>query len=903
VSEHAAPEIPRSEPANAPPEASGTGDTALHLPDPVSTPSISPPADPADLAALTRNADPPPQWAEFQLAPGILLSERYRIVAPLGRGGMGEVYRADDLALGVPVALKFLPDRVAADPSWLARFRGEVASARQVAHPHVCRVYDIGESDGRAFLSMEFIPGDDLEAVLRRAGRVPVGVAIDLSRQVALGLQAVHEEGLIHRDLKPANVMLDGRGRAKLTDFGLAASAESVSGEHALAGTLLYQAPEQLAGGTLSVRTDVYALGLLLYELLTGRRSFAASNRDELLRLQREVPPAKPSELVAGVPPEVDRIVLRCLSPDPLARPASAHEVWRALPGDDALQAALAAGQTPTPQVVADAGGEGRLSRRMAFALLLVFVLGTAATCVLQDQTSSLRVSPVQPPDQLAAVAQRLLRQVGNNIRPVATAFGFQRDTNQILWRNEHDLGPDRMALRATERLSLMPFWYRQSGDTLLPEFALDQFPIVQWDNPLPSRPGSARVLLDGHGRLLVLEQALLHRPESGLAAPLDWSPLFEAAGLDLAHFRAVPPEWKWGLSCDTQAAWAGTVPERSDLPLRVEAAAERGVVVGFRLVAPWDPAPGESGGTIGPAAGALGLTLRALMLLVGGALAWLHYRAGRVDLRGAARFTGVYALVLFVVLVFALPHTANLSQQFGLYYGAAGFVLHDTATLGLAYVALEPFVRRRWPEVLIGWARLLAGRWRDPWVGRDLLIGSAAGAVWGAGTEVAFAAASWLGFPPEFPNFSGAELVEQPLGLVLGAWVWAVRLGLLILFALFLFAWALRKPWLWYPATMLVGLTLYVNVSFATPIIPWLVGVPLSILASYVLLRCGLLAMMSLTFTLYLLHSFETTYDLTTWYWQGTVLALGSAVAVALYGLVVSVGGWRGLFRPSETV
>jgi serine/threonine-protein kinase len=778
VSERPPREPSRPEAANAPPVGGGTVDTAPHLPEPVAPPAAAVPAEAADLAALTRDADPPPQWAGFHLTPGMLLSNRYRIVAPLGRGGMGDVYRADDLALGVSVALKFLPDRVAADPDRLARFRGEVAAARQVAHPHVCRVYDIGESDGRAFLSMEFIPGDDLEAVLRRAGRLTPGVAMDLVRQVALGLQAVHDEGLIHRDLKPANVMLDGRGRAKLTDFGLAASAESVSGEHALAGSLLYQAPEQLAGGTLSVRTDVYALGLLLYLLLTGRRPFAASDRGELLRLQRETRPVQPSALVAGVPPAVDQLVLRCLSPDPRDRPASAHEVWRTLPGDDALQAALAAGQTPTPQVVADAGGEGRLRRRTALALLAVFVLGTAAACVLHDQTSSLRVFPAQPPDQLADVARRLLSQLGNDDRPAATARQFALDANQVRWHNQHDRGPNRTALRATGRLSMMPFWYRQSVDALVPEFHPEEPPFVTWDNPLPGRPGSARVLLDGRGRLLVLEQVPLHRRESGPAAGPDWGRLFAAAGLDPDGFHAVPPEWEWGVRSDTQAAWSGTVPERSDLPLRVEAAAERGEVVGFRLVPPWDPGPVNSGGAPGLAAKALRITIQALMLLVGGALAWLHLRAGRADLAGAAKFTGVYALVSFGLRVAVLPRTANLSQQFGLYYGVAGLVLHDAATLALAYVALEPFVRRRWPELLIGWARLLAGRWRDPWVGRDLLIGAAAGAVWAAGTAVAHAAAGWLGFPPEVPHFGWVDLLEHPLCWVPAAFMWAVHLA-----------------------------------------------------------------------------------------------------------------------------
>jgi serine/threonine-protein kinase len=334
-----------------------------------------------------------------------------------------------------------------------------------------------------------------------------------------------------------------------------------------------------------------------------------------------------------------------------------------------------------------------------------------------------------------------------------------------------------------------------------------------------------------------------------------------------------------------------------------VEAAAQHGEVVGFRLVPPWDLAPVHSGATAGLAANALRITIQALMLLVGGALAWLHLRAGRADLAGAARFTGVYALASFGLWVAVVPRTANLSQQFGLYCGVAGLVLHDAATLALAYVALEPFVRRLWPEVLIGWARLLAGRWRDPWVGRDLLIGAAAGAVWAAGTEVARSAAGWLGFPPEVPHASWIDVLEHPLCWAPAAFIHAVELGLLILFALFVLARALRKSWLWYPATMLVGLTLYVSSSFVTPVIPWVVGVPLGILASYVLLRCGLLALISLLFTVYLAHASATTYDLNTWSWRVTVVNLGGAAAVALYGLVVSVGGWRGLTQPGEIV
>src|SRR5215470_3683082 len=148
-----------------------------------------------------------------RFAPGALLAGRYRIVAALGKGGMGEVYRADDLTLGQSVALKFLPADLARDPDRLARLRAEVRTARQVSHPHVCRIYDIGEADGQPFLTMEYIDGEDLAALLRRIGRLPEEKGVELARQLCLGLAAAHDRGVIHRDLKPANVMIDGGAR------------------------------------------------------------------------------------------------------------------------------------------------------------------------------------------------------------------------------------------------------------------------------------------------------------------------------------------------------------------------------------------------------------------------------------------------------------------------------------------------------------------------------------------------------------------------------------------------------------------------------------------------------------------------------------------------------------------
>jgi serine/threonine-protein kinase len=175
-----------------------------------------------------------------------MVGGRYRMVGLLGRGGMGEVYRADDLRLGQPVALKFLPAGVERDRDRLDRFLNEVRLSLKVTHPNVCRVFDMGDVDGHHFLSMEFVDGEDLASLLRRIGRLPEDKAVEIARQLCAGLAAAHDEGVLHRDLKPANVMIDGRGRAKITDFGLAGATAGIIGAEARAGTPQYMAPEQM---------------------------------------------------------------------------------------------------------------------------------------------------------------------------------------------------------------------------------------------------------------------------------------------------------------------------------------------------------------------------------------------------------------------------------------------------------------------------------------------------------------------------------------------------------------------------------------------------------------------------------------------------------------------------------
>ncbi|MGB7924512.1 MAG: serine/threonine-protein kinase, partial [Pyrinomonadaceae bacterium] len=271
---------------------------------------------------------------------GTILAERYRIVGLLGKGGMGEVYRADDLKLGQAVALKFLPEHLLSDGAALARFHREVRVARQVSHRNVCRVYDIGEIRGQHFLSMEFIKGEELSSLLRRIGRLPADKATEIARQLCAGLAAAHDNSVLHRDLKPANVMIDADGNVRILDFGLAGLVEEFRHEEVRAGTPAYMSPEQLTGKELTVKSDIYSLGLVLYEVYTGRRAFEAGSLADLLKLrQSDTTPTSPSSLVKEIDPLVERVILRCLEKDPKDRPASALQVAAALPGGDPLQA------------------------------------------------------------------------------------------------------------------------------------------------------------------------------------------------------------------------------------------------------------------------------------------------------------------------------------------------------------------------------------------------------------------------------------------------------------------------------------------------------------------------------------------------------------------------------------
>src|SRR5580698_5302853 len=389
--------------------------------------------------------------SDGRFAAGMLVAGRYQIIGLLGKGGMGEVYRANDLTLDQPVALKFLPEAMAQDAAMLARFHNEVRIARQVSHPNVCRVYDLGELNGQPYLSMEYIDGEDLGSLLRRIGRLPADKALGFARRICAGLAAAHDKGVLHRDLKPSNIMIDSQGQVFITDFGLAAVTGELREAQAREGTPAYMAPEQLAGREVTARSDIYSLGLVLYEMFAGKRPFEAGTLAEMIRLQQQSTPASLTTVVKDVDPAVERVIQRCLAADPRERPATALAVAAALPGGDPLAAALAAGETPSPDLVAAAGREVGIRPALGLVCLAAAVAGLVAVMFIGPRVQMVsQVAMEHPPEVLVEKSRDLARVLGYTAKPMGTAHGFGYDPDYLQYvervdkssaRWEHRLG------------------------------------------------------------------------------------------------------------------------------------------------------------------------------------------------------------------------------------------------------------------------------------------------------------------------------------------------------------------------------------------------------------------------------------------------------------------------------
>ncbi len=676
------------------------------------------------VAPDSASAGRPPSSRSDRFAPGSIIAGRYRLVALLGRGGMGEVYRADDLTLDHPVALKFLPEGVASDANRLAQFHQELRIARQVSHKNVCRLYDLGDADGRRFLTMEYVDGEDLASLLRRIGRIPQDKAIEIARQLSAGLSAAHERGVLHRDLKPANVMIDGDGNVRLTDFGLAIAAGDAAAVRA--GTPQYMAPEQLSGHPASVRSDLYALGLILFELFTGRRAIDAKTLPDLMQWHESGTLTTPSSVVRDLDPAIERLILRCLEKDPQRRPGSALAVAAALPGGDALAAALAAGETPSPDMLVAAAEREATPVPTALAIAAAVVLGLAVFVAIAPSAGLAAFDPLEkPPAVLADRAEQIFASLGYAGQDVDHASGFAFPGDYPRWIEQTKQTADRWEEVRLARPPAVVFWYRTSPRDLVADRAAGG---VQADDPPEAISGMRSVILDTRGRLNEFH-AVPPQVDTVVPAPAAtvWKPLFDAAALDIRMFTSVPPEWTPRSFADERAAWEGPYAERSGIRIRVEAAAYRGRPVSFLIVGPWTrpsrmtPVPKTRQQNF---LMALGLAVYFTVLVAAALIARRNVRVNRADRRTAQRLAACLVVEIAIRWAVLNHHTSSANVEAAQFFSALGYGLYLAATLWVLYLAIEPYARRLWPDGLFGWTRLFAGHVRDPRVGRDILIG-----------------------------------------------------------------------------------------------------------------------------------------------------------------------------------
>jgi hypothetical protein len=821
--------------------------------------------------------------------PGTILADRYRIIGLLGRGGMGEVYRADDLKLGQPVALKFLPPKLADDPVRRERFFAEVRITRQLSHPNICRVYDIAEIDGRHFLSMEFIDGEDLASLIKRIGYLSNEKALEIARQLVAGLAAAHERGVLHRDLKPANIMLDGHGRVRITDFGLAIAAEDETQAAEIAGTPAYMAPEQLAGKGATVRSDMYSLGLVLYEIYTGKKAFTATTLAELRQQKETHTPRAISEIREGMDPVVERLIRRCMERDPSARPSSVAQLALALPGGDPLAAALAAGETPSPEMVAASGGKEGLRPAIAWGLLALIIAGTLVTMAMMDRLALYRRMPFKKsPDVLVERSHEILKKAGYSEDFADSAYGFMQNIDLLRYIQKSDKTVNRWKNLDSKAIL---FWYRQSPRPL-------EAPILTglgYDNPPLQFSGEISVILDTEGRLVSFAAVPPQKHSSAGTAPVpDWSVVFAEAGLDFsqwtpAEIQSTPPFF-----ADTRAAWQSSPSSRPGAPDRVEAAAFLGKLSAFRIIGPWTQ---EGGMEIFQPPAALLIALAVFILIIVAVIAGgiffarRNLRLGRGDRRNANHLAFFAAGTIMILWILGAHHvlTAGEAIQFLV---IAAISLLCGGLLWILYVALEPFVRRRWPQILVSWTRLLSGDFRDPLVARDALVGCALGLLLSCLRLFAFFLfPSWLGTLQltylSSPTFDSAMGTRFFISYLLFLFISSIGLSLLLICLLFLLRILLRNQ----KAAIAAWLLLLSMTNVGSP---WtfVLSLVASAMILLILMRFGLVAAALYYSASSFYYLFPVTLDVSAWYFGYGFAAVAVLMAIVLYAFRFSLGG-----------
>ena len=810
-------------------------------------------------------------------SPGTVLGDRYRIVSVLGRGGMGEVYRADDLMVGEVVALKFLPRHLATDPARVAQLIHEVRIGRQISHPNVCRIHDIGEVNGRHYLSMEYIDGEDLASLLRRVGRLSSDKAREIARQLCAGLAAAHAKGVLHRDLKPANVMIDGRGHARITDFGLAVISDRARAEE-VAGTPAYIAPEQLAGEVASVRSDLFSLGLILYELFAGRRLYSVTTLDERRRLDQD---SAATRRLLGAPTLdrlVDQVIRQCLERDPDKRPDSASSIAGTLAVDE-QPTELGRESLTSPATIRDSPDIHGLRPRVAWAVLGAIIAGTLA---IASGPLALRSSDLpMAPQMLAARAQQLLASIGSR--------GQSHRQRVLVQRAHASLLSEKIRCHSI-RLSAKPF----------SPFAEESVPRRHGGRPTHRHSGPRHRDARFAGTTRRVQLAARSSPRrSSRWTGARLAGVVRTCGAEHHRLPSGHSRQRAGSAARLADTVEGNRGVRRDPRRRSKPGRKGGFVSSARRNRGVNSAGQRSRHRFADRRGTLLLDL------------------GGVGVRGICRTCVDEICGWDSAIVPAherwrcslraqgccLRSSARIMcrqrwRRSRLFLAVSGWVLVWTAFCWMIYIAIEPYVRRRWPAMLMSWVRLLQGRVRDPRVGRDVLFGVLAGIVLTAldvvhGHILDRTAASVSAFAFRLEPLHSSRHFLAAIAFHLAD---TLQFALAGLFFFLLLRLIVANKWIasaiWVAMATAVGAA--VLRTSGGILLGWssLFAVAVVLLFLLVLFRVSFLAVALMLIVQRLLTAMPITLDPDAWFFGSSVVILLLVVGAAVYGFLVALAG-----------
>jgi hypothetical protein len=670
-------------------------------------------------------------------------------------------------------------------------------------------------------------------------------------------------------------------------DFGLAAIADQLVGAEVRNGTPAYMSPEQLKGAGVTARSDIYALGLVLYELFTGKRPYEANSLQQLIDLQDSADWTSMTSVAAEIDPAVEKVIRRCLEPDPAKRPEGALAVAAALPGGDPLAAALAAGETPSPEMVAAAGKTEGLPRKYSVPCLLAVIVCLIGTLAYRQAASALMRAPADSsPDVLAHKSRETATLLGYPRHPADYAIWLEDRGELVRYLNQLP-APGKMdewlaseaPIRSVYRESPYPLYAHPEG-------------AVSPNNPPPVTPGMVQVTLDGNGRLLAFS-AVPYSVADGLVPPVPPETVFHAAGLDMTTFTEIPPTLLPPSASDQLRAWKGPHPQLPNTELTMEIAFWKGRITRAQLVYPYS----RSAGGQGPSwpARLRDYTFQFLPVAAAFVVALLargNWKRDRADRQGALR-VAMARFVLGMVAWMGYMHPVPNAGIKDLFLASVGNWLLSAAIMWVMYLALEPAVRARWPHAMVTWNRALAGRWLDPQVNGHVLIGAALGSfMW-----MAFKILSLVFVLPK-----GGATSDVSLYFTLGTRQWvgghagnlenALWMGLTIFLAMFGLRHILRYELL---AALAASVLFTMTEDSVTRSTDWLfmgiVFVILYMVLIYVLLRLGLVAIIVLVFFINAWNALALGTDWKAWYAPSGVATLLLLAGIAIFAFWRSLG------------